>query len=417
MNMSNTMRALRERRAALKDEGRQIAESAQAEQRDLTHVEAERVAAIIADLRQLDEREAHLEGQEQRGQETENAFARLNSQPQTRRGSNLSEDDKELERAFRSAIVSKNPAPIDVAPTRSGYSWPGIEQRDILKTTATQALRTSVYDQIFMHMVEQSAVLKAGATVVNTDTGETLAVPKSTAFSTAALTTEGSSITESDPTLAVVNLGAYKYAAFFQVSSELATDGHPDLIGFLSKQAGEALALAYGAHLMTGTGSGQPTGALTTATAGVTGPTGTATSFGTQATAGQGTDLLNSLYGSVAEPYALSPATAFLLRNATRTAIANLKTTQGDLVGTSYIAQSPAPFLVDPHVSAMGANAESVVFGDWSRYVVRIAGGLRFERSDDFAFQSDLVSFRAIIRLDGALVDANALKTFTHSAT
>jgi HK97 family phage major capsid protein len=224
-------------------------------------------------------------------------------------------------------------------------------------------------------------------------------------------------ITEADPTLAVVTLGAYKYATFFQVSGELATDGHADLLGFLARQSSEALAQAFGAHLMTGTGSGQPTGALTTATAGITGPTGTATSFGVQATAGMGTDLLNSLYGSVAEPYTLSPATAFLLRNATRTAIANLKTSAGEPVGTGYLNAAPAPFLVDPFVSAMGASAESVVFGDWSRYVVRIAGGLRYERSDDFGFQNDLVSFRAIIRLDGALVDANALKTFTHSAT
>jgi HK97 family phage major capsid protein len=217
--------------------------------------------------------------------------------------------------------------------------------------------------------------------------------------------------------LAKVDLGAYKYATFFQVSSELASDTGTDLLGFLARQSAESLAQAFGAHLMTGTGTGQPTGALTTAAAGATGPTGTATSFGTQATAGQGTDLLNSLAGSLAEPYTLSPACAFLLRNATKTAIANLKTTAGDPVGTSYLAASPFPFYVDPFVSAMSANAESVIFGDWSRYVVRLAGGLRYERSEDFAFSSDLISFRAIIRLDGALVDSSALKTFTHSAT
>ena len=415
MQDSLVLNKLRGRVAELKAEGRALVEPASAENRRLTETEEIRAREIVEEIGKVEARLGDVEAGERRMHEAEDSFRELTGRPVTR--GMPGPQDTELEKAFRSAILSKNPAPIDIAPTRSGYSWPGIERRDLLKTTATQALPTSVYDRIFMHMVEQSAVLRAGATVVNTTTGETLAVPKSTAYSTAALTTEGNSITESDPTLAVVNLGAYKYAAFFQVSSELATDGHSDLMGFLSRQAGEALALAYGAHLMTGTGTGQPTGALTTATAGVTGPTGTATSFGVQATAGMGTDLLNSLYGSVAEPYTLSPATAFLLRNATRTSIANLKTTQGDLVGTSYLAQSPAPFLVDPHVSAMGANAESVVFGDWSRYVVRIAGGLRFERSDEFAFQSDLVSFRAIIRLDGALVDANALKTFTHSAT
>ena len=65
----------------------------------------------------------------------------------------------------------------------------------------------------------------------------------------------------------------------------------------------------------------------------------------------------------------------------------------------------------------MGANAKSVIAGDMSRYFVRIAGGLRFERSDDFAFQNDLVSFRAVIRLDAELVDINAVKMFAHSAT
>ena len=58
-----------------------------------------------------------------------------------------------------------------------------------------------------------------------------------------------------------------------------------------------------------------------------------------------------------------------------------------------------------------------MIFGDISRYWVRIVDGVRFERSDDFAFQSDLVSFRCIVRLDGALVDLNATKVFQGAAT
>jgi HK97 family phage major capsid protein len=58
-----------------------------------------------------------------------------------------------------------------------------------------------------------------------------------------------------------------------------------------------------------------------------------------------------------------------------------------------------------------------MAFGDWSRYVLRIAGGIRLERSTEFAFQNDLVSFKAVVRLDGALVDLNAVKVFQHSAT
>lgn len=407
---------LMERRQEILEEAEQIANRGVKFGRDLTATEQSKFDELIAEAQTLKTRAAEIEAGEERssGRDFEKSFREVTGHA-PRPG--MSGQDRELDAAFRSAILSKNPAPIEIAPTRSGQWQPGMEFRDLLKTTATQALPVSMYDRIVMHLLEGSAVMRAGATVINTATGEDLQVPKSTAFSTSAITSEAASITESDPTLGVVTLKAYKYATFFQVSSELATDGNPDLLGFLARQAAESLSQAFGAHLMTGTGTGQPTGAITTATAGVTGPTGTSTSFGTQATAGQGTDLLNSLVGSLAEPYTQSPATAFLLRNATRTSVANLKTSAGELVGNQYIASSPYPFYVDPFVSAMGANAESVVFGDWSRYFVRIAGGLRFERSNDFAFQNDLVSFRAIIRLDGALVDANALKTFTHSAT
>jgi hypothetical protein len=62
--------------------------------------------------------------------------------------------------------------------------------------------------------------------------------------------------------------------------------------------------------------------------------------------------------GSLAEPYVNSPAAAFLLRNATLTAVRNLKTSAGEVVGSNYIAGSPWPFYVDPNVAAMAANAE-----------------------------------------------------------
>ena len=43
--------------------------------------------------------------------------------------------------------------------------------------------------------------------------------------------------------------------------------------------------------------------------------------------------------------------------------------------------------------------------------------GVRFERSDDFAFQNDLVTFRAILRGDGILGDqSGAVKHYIGNA-
>ena len=393
---------------------RSILDTAQRHKRDVSSGEQTRYNELETRLDVLDGRMSEVSDDAERNAKADVVRARFAGVGAT---TTTNSADPDLAHAFRSAIKAKYAEPIEIAPSNRSFYQPGLEQRDLLKTTPTQAMRVSTYDRVVQHLVEQTAVLRAGATVINTTTGEDLQVPKSTAFSTSAITAEGGLITESDPTLGVVTLQAHKYATFFQVSRELADDGNADLLDFIARQAAESLAAAYGPHLITGTGTGQPMGLVTSATTGVTGPTGTSTSFGTQATAGQGTDLLDDLYASLAEPYTLSPAFAFIARNATRNAVRKLKTSTGDLVGNQWLANSPAPWFVDPALAAMGANAKSVLAGDMSRYFVRIAGGLRFERSDNFAFQNDLVSFRAVIRLDAELVDINAVKLFVHSAT
>lgn len=73
--------------------------------------------------------------------------------------------------------------------------------------------------------------------------------------------------------------------------------------------------------------------------------------------------------------------------------------------------------MIDPSVAAPGANAKSIAFGDFSGYYIRDVGSVRFERSDDFAIGSDLVTFRAVLRTDGDLVDANSVKVGQFAAT
>jgi len=77
------------------------------------------------------------------------------------------------------------------------------------------------------------------------------------------------------------------------------------------------------------------------------------------------------------------------------------------------------PLVADPFVPAVATSAKSVFFGDFAQYVVRLVGPVRFERSDDFAFQTDLVSFRAVIRGDGSLIDrtGSCMKYYVGPAT
>ena len=350
------------------------------------------------------------------------------------RSPTLSRASAELARQFRSAIFAKNPQPIEVYADQLADEWPEevpepvygragrvrLHTRDTLKTTATQALGTDVYGTIVQHLVETRSLMRAGATVVTTETGEDLVVPRSTGFVTSAITAEGAAITESDPALSTVTLKAFKYSNYFEISQELANDSPTNLLDFLARQAALSLGLGatgYGDDLINGVGTTEPRGLLLDAATGVTAPTGTGTSLGTQGTLNMGTDALWNLVGSVAEPYAESDSAAFIMRNASNVIVRKLRDTSGQPINGLADRRSILgyPAFVDPFMPAMANAAESIAFGAMDRYFVRIVNGIRFERSDEFRFQNDLVAFRCILRLDGALIDTNAVKTLVNT--
>ena len=302
------------------------------------------------------------------------------------------------------------------------------EQRVLSKLTAGAGgnlVPVSFYDRLMAHLIEVSGILQANPTIINTDSGETLTVPKTTTHPAAALVAEAGTLAASDPVFAQGSLGAYKYGIIVQLSRELIADTGVDVEGYLAMSAGRALGNAFGTHLATGTGTAQPTGIVTSATLGVTGPTTFAGGLGpTSATLNQGADLLYDLYYSVIAPYRASKSCAWLVRDSTAGVIRKIKSTTGEYIfQPSMVAGTPdtlvgKPIYVDPFIAAIALNAKSIVFGDLSQFFVRIAGGVRFERSDEFAFNTDLVSFRALLRGDSLLIDqTGAVKYFAGAAT
>jgi HK97 family phage major capsid protein len=423
--MPNLLDSLRQTRAEARAAGDEILTRAAQEARDPSPDElAEYQAHVTAEREAADAMEAERDRQ----------LAEVRAMATRGRQPTLTREAAETARAFRSAIFAKNPQPIEVYASQLDDEWPDdvpepvhgrsgrvrVHTRDTLKTTATQAMGVDVYGRIVQHLVETSSVMRAGATVVTTDTGEDLVVPRSTGFVTTNLIGEGASITESDPTLSTVTLKAFKYANYFEISQELANDSPTNLLDFLARQAALSLGLGttgYGNALINGAGTTEPRGLLLDAATGVTGPTGTGTTLGAQGTVNQGTDALWSLIGSVAEPYAESDSAAFIMRNASNVIVRKLRDTTGQPVNglTDRRSILGYPVYVDPFMPAMANTAEAIAFGAMDRYFVRIVNGIRFERSDEFRFQNDLVAFRCIVRLDGALIDTNAVKTFVNT--
>lgn len=408
--MSGMIQGLRERRANVWEQAKTVADKAAEESRDFSGEEQKTWDSLNAELDRLDQRiKSAIEG-EQRAKDIEDSYSKLENKPRASGSGGPAEG--EFASQLRSFMAGQAGHSLDVNPGPVNF-------RTLSKLTApagANTVPTTFYERVIAHLIETAAILQAGATVMQTGGGESIQVPKTTAHSTAAIVTEGAAIAASDPTFGQITLGAYKYGLLIQVSRELISDTGADLEGYLSMQAGRALGNAFGAHAITGTGSGQPRGIVLDATTGVTGGTGVV--------GAPSADNLIDLYYSVIAPYRNSPQAAWLVKDSTVGALRKIKDSTGQYIWSPGITGNQTDTLLgkqvitDPGVAATGLSAKSVIFGDLSQYFVRMVNGVRFERSDDYAFNTDLVTFRALLRADGALVDlTGAVKSYVGGAT
>jgi HK97 family phage major capsid protein len=416
-------KTLIERRANVWEQAKGLADKAAEEGREFSGEEERSWQTLNAELDALDTRIKSVLDGEQRAADTEAAYAKLEGRSQTGPVSGQ-QGGEGVSGELRSFLKGESRSRFfDVVPPAGPIDYRTLSR--LTTGAGGNTVPTDFYGRLMAHMIEVSAILQAGATILRTNGGETIQVPKTTSHSTAALTAEAASLSASDPAFGQAGLGAYKYGVLIQVSRELIDDSGVDLEGYLAMQAGRALGNAFGADAITGNGSAKPTGLLNNTTLGVTGPTGVTGGLGaTSATANSGGDFLIDLFYSVIAPYRASSAAAWLMRDQTMAVVRKIKDTTGAyLFQPSLVAGTPdtimgKPALTDPFMPAIATGAKSIAFGDMSQFFIRLVGGVRFERSDDYAFANDLVTFRAILRADSVLVDqTGAVKHFIGAAT
>lgn len=381
------------------EEAKSILDKAGSENRDLTAEEEQSYARINEDLSKRAEIISSLQADEAREARLLEATRGF--------GDSLRSEEK--------AIHIPNDAETIRALANGDLRSFTFEQRDVVKTSTGAPVPTSFYDQIVEHMVVAGPMLET-STMLRTAGGEALQIPRTNAYSTASLTAEGSALSESDPTFqAFVTLNAYKYGFLVQVAREMLDDSGVDILGFLAREAGTSIGVAVNTALTTGTDTTQPNGIATAAGSGITGGTGVAGAF----TA----DNLIDLSYSVNSAYRRMPGTGWQMTGPTIAAVRKLKDTYGQyLFQPSLQAGQPDQLLgyaiyENPDLAAVGTAAKSVLFGHLPSYYVRMAGGIRFDRSDDYAFANDLVTFRATVRIDGDLPQNSAIKYFAGGAS
>jgi HK97 family phage major capsid protein len=280
-----------------------------------------------------------------------------------------------------------------------------LEYHDLTKGVATdgaELIPTGFVRTLQEHLIENNGLRRTNAQVFTTSSGENLLVPATTGHGTATLVAEAGAFLENDAQFKQVTMNAYKFGQLVQVSTELIQDSAVDLLGYLARAAGTAIGISTGTYNVTGTGSAQPEGIANAPTAGVTGGAGTGLTV-------LANDLI-SLYHSIVTGYrgrgwwVMNDSTAAYIRklrdDTGGSGLGNFIWQPGLTAGTPDTILG-RPVVTDPAVAAMAINAYSIAFGDFSAYFAfRDVNTVTFDRSDDFAFSTGLVTFRSSLRTD-----------------
>jgi HK97 family phage major capsid protein len=406
--MSKLIDELAQRRTGLVEQMTQIATSANAEGRSIDGETLAKFDTIQAEVDGIDSRMKSLIEGEQRARDLEASFRPAADMREQSQG----------EGAFgKWARDARNGDVYDLDRTAGAeqravdrYRHP--EQRDMSPTGGLG--KAGVYSQLWEYAVASSQILQSGVTIINTADGNTIPMPRVTVHATGASAAAGANITASDATIDTVDLSVIKRGYITYVPSELIQDSTFDIEGYLARAAGRELGRLIGAVASVAAVAGFTV-------AGATGPGAAASgTLGSQATAGQGSDLLIKLFHSVLPEYRTNGA--WLFSDSVAGLIRTLKDSTGQPIWQpSLAAGNPptidsAPTYIDPNLPAFvgtpatDSGQKIVYYGDFSALAVRIAGGLRFERSNDVAFAKDAVAFRALVRTGSAVLDPNAVK-------
>ena len=381
-----------EQRQRAWDAAKALLDTAAAEKRDLTSEEEASYSKMNEELNERAARIEALKADVVREAKIEAATRDLVSQVRTEKAQTFDAD------VIRSMARGE---------TR-GYTF---EQRDVVKTSTGSPVPTSFYNQVIEQARLVGPMLET-STTLRTAGGENLQIPSQAGWSTAAITGEGTAISESDPAFSsFITLGAFKYSFLVQLSRELIEDSGVDILAFLATQTGNALGFKVNNDLTVGAGTTLPLGIVTAASSAVTG-----TASGPTFTADNLIDLAYSLDGSARR----LPGVGWMMNTQSLGVVRKLKDNNGAYIFSPALADGndrvlSYPVFENPAMASNASATKSVIFGHLPSYYVRMAGGLRLDRSDDFAFSADLVTFRASMRVDGNLPQTSHIKFYKNA--
>jgi HK97 family phage major capsid protein len=372
--MSDFIKSQMDARNNLIAQAREVLDFAEAEKRGLSAEENQKIARIEADIDSAD---------------TAISTARSISEREARAA--------EAAASFKPQVSAPANTDADILRSIANGELRGHEFTRELRTLvpSSNTVGQSFYDQVFA-IAQLVGPMLTVSEVFNTTSGENLVIPTVTATSTSGSVAAAGTISESNPTFSSITLGAEKYGALVQVAQELVSDAGFNITSYIAQQLGTSLGLKVNDVLTT---------KLSAAAGSVV--RGTATNF-----AATYEDLIDLVYG-IADGARVLPGLGFQMSKTGIAAARKLKDGSGAYIWTdSAVPGQPAtllgyPVIENPNIAAVGTAAKSVLFGHNPSFKVRVAGGMRVDQSADFAFNTDTVTYRGLMRVDGGLTHAS----------
>ena len=379
--MSKKLKELKEKRAGLYAQIDALRK--ETDGREMTAEEQQRWDTLFADYDKADKavtaEERFLDIQKR---QAEDAFQREN-------GGEGAETDQRANAEYRRAFTDYL---INGAQGVSPENRAIIEKRDAISgLTGGVIIPKELANAIEVAIKTYGGMFEAGQIITTSRGGDLILPTVNDTDSKATIVAEYNQSTKAAPTFGSATLKAYTYRTpIIPVSLELLQDSAFDL----------------------GDGTGKPTGIVTAATDCGATPEASAISL----------DDIIDLVKSVDSAYARNGK--FMFNKNTLWALAKIKDLEGRYIWQQSVRDGLAPslfgkpYIINDDVADIGAGNASVLFGDFSKYKIRIVKGFKVIRLNELLAEYLSIGLFGFARADGLLLDAGThpVKKLVHGA-
>lgn len=333
-------------------------------------------------------------------------------------------DETKALRAFLSGGIS-NMADEDRARMLARQT---LDIRNAMSTTTTTEGGFTVateYQKSLEIAMKAYGGMRAVAHAIRTATGASMNFPATDPTAEVGeIVGQNAAVSALDTVFSNLSLAVFKYSSKkIALPFELVQDSFIDIEAYIQALLAMRLGRIQNTHFTTGNGTTQPNGLITAANTGKVGTTGqTLTVI---------YDDLIDLEHSVDPAYRSQPGVGYMMHDSSVKVIRKIKDGQNrPIFVPGYEADAMInggapdrlmgrPIYINQDMPVMAANAESIAFGQLSKYVIRDVMDLTLFRMTDSAFTlNGQIGFVGFLRTGGNLIDiGGAVKTYANSAT